>query len=165
MEVNGINIDAYKTHPRLLELRVMLIYQALINEYDINVASNLFRALANTLRIDWTKLNAIISNHFKIRRLEVIDKKRYRQEVILMGMLYGETRYYIAERYLNLNRTTVYRSSYQLQPEAFISQEWLDELDSNVTICGVPVYRFEAERFVNALSNFLEVLGYVFVSK
>jgi len=165
MIVNGIDLESYKLHPRVLELRVVMIHNILATEYDINVATNLYRAMCDAFRIDWQKVNGIISQQHAVRRLSKLNKPRFRQELVFMGMLYDETRYYIAQRYLKLSKSSLYRKDMQLKPADFVSEEWLAELDENVVICGIPIYRFEAERFLTNLDIFLEGLGRVSVPK
>jgi|LGOV01.1.fsa_nt_gb hypothetical protein len=165
MKVNGIDLDEYKLHPRLLELRVVMIHHIIAKEYDLNVATNLFRILCDMFRIDWQKVNGIISQQRAVRRMYKTDRLRFRQELVLMGACNNEARYYIAERYLNLNKTTIYRKEMKLKMSDFISERWLEELDENVVICGIPIYRFEAERFLTHLDIFLGALGRVSISK
>lgn len=165
MNVNGIELEKYKLHPRILELRVVMVHNIITTEYNVNIATNLFRHLCDMFRIDWQKISGIISQQHTVRKLSKINLKRFRQELVLMGMLYNETRYYVAERYLSLSKTSVYRKVMQLKPEDFISEKWLEELDANVVICGIPIYRFEAERFLAHLDIFLETLGRVSVPK
>jgi len=163
--INGIEIAPYQRHPRILELRLIMIYKSLTENYDANTASNLFKDLCDVFRLNWTLISGILNRNFEIRRLSKKNKKRYQQEVVFMGVLFNETRYYIAQQYLGIAVSSIYRNSMNLKPERFLSQEWLDELDEHVVICGNPNYRLEAEKFIEGLIHFLEALGRVSLPK
>lgn len=164
-EIKMEDIQKYKVHPRILELRVILIFRNLINEYGLNKATELFKMLCTLMTVDWQKMNGLVNNVFKIRRLEKTNKERFRQEVVFMGNLYGESKYFIAENYLNVNVDTLYRKSNNLKLEDFLDDDWLNELDSNVTICGIPQYALEAQRFIEAFTIFARTIGNVSTSK
>lgn len=157
--------EDYKTHPRILELRLVLYYTMLSRAYGINKATEFYIALCQIMGIDWQKINGIINQLPKIRYLEKKDKKRYRQELVFMGFLYDETRYFIAKNIVNVSPASLYRKDAGLNVDDFLSEEWLERLDETVTICGIPQYALEAKRFIQSYQEFMEVLGNVSASK
>lgn len=162
--MNGIELEPYRYHPRIMELRIAMMHKVIVDEYDNETAIKYFQALCNMFRCNWSIINQIVNNVYNIRRMSKEDKKRYRQEIIFMGMCNNETRYRIAQRYLNMAYETTYRKEYNLTPLNFVNQDWVDKLDLNVVICELPAYRFEAERFLKEYDNFLEIQGRVVVA-
>jgi hypothetical protein len=164
-EVNGIDITKYRSHPRVLELRLAMLFKMLSEEYDPETANRHLHNLCEIFRCNWNVINQIVNNVYTIRKISRDNRVRWRQELVFMGMTTNESRYRIAYRYLNLTVTSTYRKEYRLSPTVFIDQEWLDKLDENVVICGLNAYRYEAERFLFEFDNYLEVLGRVLIPK
>jgi hypothetical protein len=163
--INNIDVTAYKEHPRIVELKIISWFNVLSNQYGADQASNFVHTVCNLTRIDWAKVSGIINNNFRIQKMKATNKKRYRQELMFMGALYGESRLYTAKQHLGISHATLYDSNNQLSPNLFVSQEWLDELSSNVVICGFDTYKQEGMRFIEEVNRFLEVLGNVFISE
>lgn len=155
------NIKEYKNHPRILELKVILYYTMLARQYGANKATEFFKSMCFIMAVDWQKINGMINQIPKIRHLERVDKRRFRQELVLMGWLYDESRYFIAKFILNVSPATMYRKQAQLNPDDFLTEEWLQKLDDSVAICGIPQYALEARRFLDAFIIFMETLGNV----
>lgn len=159
------NLIEYKYHPRILELKVILYYTMLARQYGPNKATEFYKNLSYIMAVDWQKINVMISQIPKIRHLERVDKRRFRQELVFMGLIYGESRYFIARFILNVSSSTMYRKDAQLNPDDFLSEEWLDKLDDSVAICGIPQYALEARRFLDGFKTFMETLGNVSAPK
>lgn len=162
-EINDIEIEKYQRHPRILELRIVLVFTNLANAYNYNTAMDFFQALCKIFQCNWQLLSGILNNVYNIRSLEKKDKLRFRQEAIFMGILFNETRYSIVKNYLDLSLPSIYKK--ELNYENYVTQDWLDKLDANIAICGVPAYKLEATRFVEGMEGFLEVVGRVSLPK
>lgn len=158
-KLNNIKITPYKRHPRVVELRLILVYNALVREFGDNYAQQFFRKWCDLNKINSVVIFGIIAQNPAIRKLSVTKKERYRQEVILAGFLCGKSRLKIAKQYLGLTPRFLYSSKYDFAPEDFVTKEWLAGLDDHVVVCGVQNYRIEAERFLDALDMFTEVMG------
>lgn len=163
--VNGIDIKDLRTHPRIVELRIAAIHTVLARAYGQNEATQFFKSICNVMLVDWVKISGIINSVFTIRRLEKVDRKRYRQEMILMGELWGDKRLYMAKHYLDISHGTLYGTESELSLEDFISIEFVNELINNVSMCGIEPYRIEAVRFLEEYHRFMEVLGRVSIPK
>lgn len=159
------DVSEYKTHPRILELRVILFYTMLSRQYGTHKATEFYRTMCKIMSVDWQKINGMINQIPKIRHLERYDKRRFRQELVFMGMLFEESRYFIAKYILNVSPASMYNKKAGLKPEHFISDEWLDKLDDSVAICGIPQYALEARRWVEGFTTFMETLGNVSAPK
>ena len=155
------DVSEYKTHPRILELRVILFYTMLSRQYGTHKATEFYRSMCKIMNVDWQKINGMINQIPKIRHLERYDKRRFRQELVFMGTLFKESRYFIAKHILNVSVSGMYRKDAGLKVEEFLSQEWLDKLDDSVAICGIPQYALEARRFLDGFKTFMETLGNV----
>ena len=66
--------DEYKTHPRILELRVTAYYNMLVQEYGVNRASNFLKTFCEMTYVDFQKINGIVNQYVKIRHLEKLNK-------------------------------------------------------------------------------------------
>lgn len=163
--INGQNMSEYRWHPRMLELRIIVVFNILARAYGINEATNYFKTLCHLFRIDWARISAIVNSAFAVRKMEKAQKKRFRQEVIFMGLVWGESKFYIAKYYLKISHVTLYKDESELDPHVYLTQKWLEELPNSVVICGHDTYKMEAMRFVESYHNFLEVMGHVSLSK
>lgn len=163
--INNIDILPYQRHPRILELKMVFMHQLLVNEYGDVFAQELFRMWCDLQRMNWSLINGFLNQKVKVKRLDVIDRDRFRQEVIFMGLLFNEVRREVAGRYLGISKTYIYRKDKNFDVNNYITKDWLLELDSNVVLCGIPQYKNEVERFVDTLEHFLEVIGHVSVAK
>jgi hypothetical protein len=155
------DVSEYKRHPRILELRVILFYTMLSRQYGTHKATEFYRSMCKIMNVDWQKINGMINQIPKIRYLERYDKRRFRQELVFMGTLFKESRYFIAKHILNVSPATMYKKTAGLKYDDFMSEEWLDKLDDSVAICGIPQYALEAQRWVESFNNFMETLGNV----
>ena len=151
--------SSYKTHPRILEIRLMLIFNNLVRNYQYAKAIRIVEVFCDLFAVNFKNILTIVNNDYKIRRMRKTNKERWLQEVVFMGELYDESRYFIAENYLARHGTYLYSGQYNLKIENFVDHEWLRGLDSSVTICGIPHQKLEAERFIIGLEQFLKVLG------
>lgn len=163
--VNGIDVSPYKEHPRMVELRLTLMFGVVSTEYGHNKAMTIFQKLCEMFRIDFAKLSTILNSLPSIHMLRKKSKWRYRQEVMFLGRLNNESKQQTAAKYLQRHYTTVYRQPEFHDPDTFVTQEWLNGLNDNVVICGVEAYRLEAIRFIEDFEFFLEVLGNLSLSK
>lgn len=162
--INGIDVSSYKEHPRMLELRLILLFSIVATEYGHNKAVTIFQKLSEIFRTDFAKLQTVINSMPSIQQMRRTDKWRYRQEVIFLGHLYNETRGTVATKYLQVHYTTIYRMPEVHRLDNFVTQRWLDQLDDSVVICGVEAYRLEVLRFLEDFEFFLEVMGNVHLS-
>jgi hypothetical protein len=163
--INGIDVTKYKEHPRMLELRMTMIFGVVATEYGHNKAMFIFKKLSEMFRIDFSKLTTVLNTLPSINMLRKKDKWRFRQEVMFLGRLHNETKQEIASKYLQKHYTTIYRQPNVHDVDTFVNQEWLDGLDNNVVICGVEAYRLEVIRFIEDFEFFLEVVGNLSLSK
>lgn len=159
--INGIDLTALKFHPRIVELRIIGIFNILANEYGVNETTEYLKNMCFLMRVEWSKISAILNSQYQIRALEKRDLRRFRQEVITAGLSWGESRWYTAQTYLNISHTTLYTKANMLKPELYVSHSWIQELNNNVTICGHEAFKLEALRFMEGLSRFLGVMGNV----
>lgn len=161
--INGFDLRVYRKHPRIVELRVLVFFNLFVKEYGMDKATNFFRDVCALTNTEWNRISGIINSFYQVMRLQRANERRYRQEVILMGLLWGDARLYSATHFLGISRTTLYTKDNGLNPEDFIDQAWLNELSNEVEMCGQEAYKIEAIRFLEALHRFGEVLGYVSV--
>lgn len=162
--INGLDLTKLKFHPRVVELRIIGLFNIMTAEYGINEATEYVKALCFLMRVEWSKMSAILNSQYQIRALEKRDIQRYRQEVIFSGLAWGESRFYTANTHLHISHTTLYTLSNKLKPELFIDVAWIKELDNNVTICGHEAFKLEALRFMESFAKFLGLMGNVSIS-
>lgn len=163
MVINGLNVEPYKLHPRVVELRLVLMFDAIAREYDVNVAMDYFRLLCQAFRVNWTFISGILNKRYDILRGSNRRGPLFKQQVIFMGTVYGDSRYHISERFLNVTSGYMYRK--QFSPNEFVTEEFLETLDEEVTLCGVKNYKDAALNFIDLVENLQKTFGYVSVSK
>lgn len=157
---------AYKRHPRVLELRIILVFNNLVRNYTYNRAIEILESLCDITKTNFKNIITIVNNDYNIRRLSKTNKERWFQELIFMGALYNESRYFVAEKWLSRHKTYLYTMKhYNLILEDFLDEEWLKGLTDSVVICAIPHQNLEATRFLDGVEQLLEVLGNVSVPK
>jgi hypothetical protein len=163
--VGDVDFTEYRNHPRMIELNIILTYINFVNEYGIIKTEEYFKDMCKLFGVDSTKIIGIVRNVDRIRLQSKTDKQRYRQEVIFLGAVWGHQRLWTAKRHLHITHATLYRYGDLLNPEKFTDQAWLDQLSSNVVICGIEGYKQEGIRFIDGLFNLIKIMGDVSVSK
>lgn len=159
-------LKRYKRHARVLELKFITLYSLFVAEYGTEKTYDLFKYFSIAGRLNWTLISGVFNRQELITDLSHRDKLRFRQEVIFMGMCYGENRTAVGTRYLRLSKRTMYQfTDNLLSPEVFLTQEWLEGLDYTVAVAGVEAYRLEIERFLEFVYTLSEVIGHVSVAK
>jgi hypothetical protein len=150
-------LEKYKFHPRIMELRLAMIKKQLERQYGEEVAMNFLKTLSDMFQCNFTLLVTVFNRDNKILNQMPISMKRKKQEIILMGHLYNETRYYISHHYLHMSTNYLYQSKLQHNPEIYSTEEFLAMLDDEVLACGVRAYAIEAKRFIVSFDNFIGV--------
>jgi len=150
-------LDVFKYHPRIMELRLALIKAQIERQYGEEVAMSFLKLLSDMFQCNWTLLVGVFNKDKKIINHEKTTSRRKKQEVIFMGALYDETRYHIAKHYLDVSVNYLYQSSKEHNPERFTTDDWLRQLDDEVMVCGVRTHGLEAKRFLLAFDGFMSV--------
>ena len=155
-----MDFDLIKYHPRILELRVTLIHSVFVLEFGTEKAMLLFREFCDIAMINYTIISSIIGRKHQILGMNRTDRLRYRQEVIAMGLAWGETREGTGAKYLNISRSYLYTGySGMLRPEKFYTEEWIGLLDYSTVVAGVEAYRIECRRMIDFLEGLGRVVG------
>jgi len=153
-------IEKYRKHPRVLELKFIAMHTLFLAEYGTEKTSDLYKAFCDAARINWTTISSVFNRKEFIIALSTKDRLRYRQELILTGLCYGDNRTRIGRRYLGLSKRMMYEYyDNLLDPAVFMTQEWLDGLDYTVVVAGIDSYRLDIERFIEFVTNLGQVIG------
>lgn len=158
------NLQEYKYHARLVELRLALLHSLFLREFGVERTANLFKGISDAFMLNWTVISSILNRKDKIYSPTGYNRTRFRQEVVFMGVVYGENREKVGKRYLNLSKKSMYNKD-ELDPDKFMTNEWLDGLDYTVTVCGMEAYKLEAIRLLDAISAIARVVGDVPLAK
>lgn len=158
MEINGIDITEYKNHPRVLEIRFILLFDLFEKEYGYSGAVSIFEAICGSMNCNMRFLLDIINKRFEIKRQSKTKFTRWRQEVIFASYLYGETTYKVANDYLHVAPSSLYMQKEIYGMNNFITRSWLLELDKEIELSGLKHYRVEIERFFIVIENLTNVL-------
>lgn len=163
-----MNIDnkVYRKHPRMLELRFLMIHTNFVMEFGLENTAIIFKGISESARINWSILSSVIARKDLVLELNRTNRLRFRQELMFMGEVFEETRVNTMKRYLRISKRLMYESfGGMLLPNNFLNQEWLDQLDYTVKIAGNTAYAYELERFINHLSIMSEVISGVPMAK
>lgn len=157
-EVRGIDLLSYRNHPRIVELRVVFLYQLLVKEYNEAFAQSFLKHWCDLHSINSTLIRGLLNQASQIMRLSTVDKVRFRQEAVFMGHIYKESRLVVSEKYLGISSRRLYKEADEFKMEHFLNQEWLNLLSDSVVVCGMKPYLVEASRFVESIAVFKEAI-------
>lgn len=139
-------------HPRLLELQFMIIYDDLIRAFGIEGATNFIEAICSSFHLNYSLISGVVSKRMEILALKHTDLRRYRQELLILGLSKGYSRTYIATNIMKISRQTFYAMySEALNPDEFFTKEWVEEMNYTTVSLGVKAYANEVFRFVKII--------------
>lgn len=162
-------------HPRLVEIEIAMMAHSIGMTYSVDglpndyVVKSLFQTICNISAIPFEKIVTIINNQYRILRDSKVSsgeekRIRFRQEAIFLGILKGESRQVVAEKYLRLRVQTVYQEP-KLRPENFVNDEWIAELDDSILFGGDKPLVNAGIELVKQMDKLREAIGHVSVSK
>ena len=153
MVLDERELEKYKTHPRVLEIRFILLFDMFEKELGYQQATKSFQAICDAFNCNMTLLQAIINKRYDIQRKSKTNFRRWRQEVIFASYIYGETIYKVAKTYFNVRPESIYAQKDIYDINIFLTNEWLDKFDNDITLCGEHSYRNEVVRFMEVIDN------------
>lgn len=160
VEVTKELLNKYKNHPRVLEIRLAVLFGILQHEYGYDGAMKLVSSICNSFNRNMDILNVILNKRFDIRRKSKTNRSLWIQEVVFMGLCYDETYYKIAKDYLLVTPSNFYRSNVtnNYNVSTFLTDEWLRNLDDEVKVTGSLVYRNEVKAFLETVDSLKRTL-------
>lgn len=153
-----IDFEKYKYHPRIVEIRFILLFDMFEREYGYQGTVKFYEAVSSAFYCDMTKIMGLVNQRFELKRMSKTKKIRWRQEVIFAAKCYDETIYKVAKDYLIMGSSNIYNQPNYYSLDHFLSDEWLRKLDEEVKLCGIPAYNNEVKRFFEAMDNLTNVL-------
>lgn len=150
-------LEKYKFHPRVMEMRLAMMKNLIVKQYGEEIAMGFLKVLCEMWGCNWSLLIGIFNKDNKIINHSSVSPRRKKQEIIFMGYLYGETRYHISKHYLDMSTNYLYQSKEEHNPENYVDERWASFLDDEVSVCGVRSYSIEAKRFIISFDNFIGV--------
>ncbi len=153
MVLDERELEKYKTHPRVLEIRFILLFDMFEKELGYQQATKSFQAICDAFNCNMTLLQAIINKRYDIQRKSKTNFRRWRQEVIFASYIYRETIYKVAKTYFNVRPESIYAQKDIYDINIFLTNEWLDKFDNDITLCGEHSYRNEVVRFMEVIDN------------
>lgn len=159
MVLEELDLEKYKTHPRVLEIRFILLLDIFEREYGYQGAMNYIESLCRAFNGNFVFLSALMNRRFDIKRNGKRKWRLWRQEVIFTSYIYGETIYRVASNYLNVKPHTLYAQSDIYDIKKFCTNEWLENFDNQTILCGQEAYRIEVKRFLEVVENLESVLS------
>jgi hypothetical protein len=153
-------LNQYRRHPRILEVRLILLFDLFEREFGYNGVMDIFNGLCVGFKRSKELLDTVLARRFDIKRKSKTSKVKWRQEVMFMGLCYGETPYKIAKNYLLLTPSNFYRKSKDdtYNPKVFVTDEWLRDLDDEAKIASNKLYRDEIKGFLEIIDSLTNVL-------
>lgn len=135
--------DNIKYHPRMLELRVCIIYD---NLYDIFGGANayeLIKSFCQSLKIDFRCVDEVLRNHSRVKRLSKSNRKEYNAQIFILGEAWEENKNYTSRVYLK-----GLKGAYKNYNNIAVDDTFLHKLDS-YTVC------LDSDYKINNVKNFL----------
>lgn len=158
MILNEKELEEYRHHPRVLEIRFILLFDMFEKELGYLQAIKSFQSICSAFNCNMTLLQAIINRRFDIQRKSKTNFRRWRQEVIFASYVYGETIYKVAKTYFHVKPESIYAQKDIYDIEIFLNNEWLDKFDNDITLCGEHAYKNEVVRFMEIIDNYTIIL-------
>jgi len=157
--LDEIDLEKYKTHPRVLEIRLILLYDLFEREFGLNGAQSIFENFIKMFKCQESPIKVVLNKRFDIKRGSANSRKKmWRQEVIFMGTCYGESTYKMCKDFLHINPSNIYTQSELYDPKIFVTQKWLDELDRQTNSSFENFTRVEINRFLEGINGLTNVL-------
>ena len=152
--------EKYKRHPRILEIRIILLFDMLERELGYNGVNNLLKGICYGYNRHKDILDIVLGRRYSITRASRESKKRWKQEVVFTCLCFGETYYNIATSYLSVSPANFYgKDKYSLNVNEFLTDEWLRKLDDEVFIAGGEMYRKEITSFLETVEGLADAFG------
>lgn len=151
-------LDKYKKHPRILEVRFILLFDIFEREFGYMNVMSIFDGLCYGFKRSKELLDTVLNRRFDIKRKSKTSRIKWRQEVMFMGLCYGETPYKIAKYYLLIAPQNLYMNKEINDPKVFVTDEWLRDLDDEAIIAGSKLYRDEIKGFLDVIDSLSRVL-------
>lgn len=158
MNLTDEELEKYKKHPRVLEVRFCVFFHLLEKEYGYAGAMKFVTAICSAYSCNISLLNALINRRFDIIRNGKTRYRFWRQEIIFMGYVNGETTYRVAKDFLNINPHVLYSQSDIYNINKFCTNEWLEKFDKQTMFCGQDYYKIEVSRFLGVIDEVSEVI-------
>lgn len=136
--------DNVKYHPRMLELRLCLIYDNLYDIYGGVNSVEVIKGFCDALKIDFNCINEVLRNHSRVKRLSKSNRKEFNTQVFVLGECWDETKSYTSRVYLS-GITGAYKNYNNIQ----VDDDFLRKLDTYV-------FCLDNEYKINNVKNFLE---------
>lgn len=153
MHLTEEELEQYKRHPRVIEVRFCTFFHLLEKEYGFQGALKFVQSICDAYRCNFNLLSVIINKRFDIIRNSKTKYRMWRQEIIFMGYVNGETTYRVAKDFLNINPHVLYSQSDLYSIDKFCTNEWLEKLDKQVSLCGNEIYKLEVTRFLEVIDE------------
>ena len=158
VEITNDLLEKYRKHPRILEVRFILLFDLFEREFGYNGVMDIFNGLCVGFKRNKELLDTILARRFDIKRKSKTSRIKWRQEVMFMGMCYGETPYKIAKHYLLISPQNLYMHREINDPRHFLTDEWLRALDDEPVLAGGMIYRNEIKGFLEIIDSLTNVL-------
>lgn len=140
-------------HPRLLELKAVIIIDNLSLKIGTTLAYKTIKALLDVKGLDFKIIENITRHYTSIKRLKGVNKKRYLQEVLLLGLLWNKSAGETSKTYLGRS-VNIFRDNGKVMA-GFIDDNWVNELDSEV--CAT--FKGDVEKLADIIIFLENILG------
>lgn len=158
VEITPELLEKYKRHPRVLEIRLILLFDLFEREFGYMNVMSIFDGLCIGFKRSKELLDTVLNRRFDIKRKSKTSRIKWRQEVMFMGLCYGESPYKIAKYYLLIAPQNLYMNKEMNDPRHFVTDEWLRDLDDEPVIAGNKLYRDEIKGFLEVIDSLTNVL-------
>lgn len=158
MKLSEEELKEYKKHPRVLEVRFILLFNLIEKEYGYLQTMKFFESLCSAFNCNMVFLQGIIDRRFDIQRNSKKNFVMWRQEVIFASTVWGESLYKVANDYLNIKPATLYTQMNVYDINKFCTNEWLEKLDNQITLCAQKSYKIEVLRVFEIMEMFADVM-------
>lgn len=158
MHLTEEELEKYKKHPRVLEVRFCVFFHLLEKEYGFQGAMKFVSSLCNAYHCNVEPLNTLIVRRFDVIRNSKTKYRYWRQEIIFMGYVHGESMYRVAKDFLDVKPNVLYAQSDVYSIDKFCTNEWLAKFDTQAMFCGQNYYKIEVIRFLEIIDDITVII-------
>lgn len=156
-----INLNDYKIHARVLEVRLLTIRMLFVNHYGEGKGMEMIKDMVDMLGCTWELLAPVFTNVPNVRKgAGDFGQLFTKQEIILASHIFGEDRVYVAKKYLRASKSYIYQKAHQHNPEEYVDEAWLAKLDRNPVVIKNAILQKAALDFCEKYQTFVQMIQF-----
>lgn len=152
------DLSRFKYHPRVLEVRFMVVYDRCCQALGDDRTTALFDFICEQNGIKAAAIRTFIGDIPSMESESSHSVLLYQQEKVFAGTLWGDSRADIAKKDLGVTVAYVYQQKIKFNPEHFVTERWVERLGNRATTARIGSLYDELNRFMQIIQTYLSIL-------